>query len=398
MPAGNVSPHGKTATGPRKWIVWALILGAVVLGLVALRVVTAGGFMDRGTSGKCAKFQFALHDTLYSSSVAWSPDGQYIATASNNDSQEIHIWDVSQRKIVRKWRIPFGTSPWFHELAFSPDGKYLAACDGTGVLRVYQTGSWALAHVFSELHELGGCDHPVFSGDSKRIAMVSPRFLLVVSVPDWRVVKHLELDRGWGRGNLFNAVAYVPNTHTVLVSGGQHVTITLFGKKQESWDGRVWFFEPVDQTPSKTIRVYRPYGVRGGGGSVTVLSTSPDGRYLVTGAETGAGNASSGTLTTESVHILRASDGSLVAEPLDGLLALKFPNSEAIAYTHDGRYIIVPHDGVDGWIHVLDGRTFKVLDLVRSNAFTFDVAVNTVNDDIAVGTGKQVMVWALPER
>jgi hypothetical protein len=144
--------------------------------------------------------------------------------------------------------------------------------------------------------------------------------------------------------------------------------------------------------------VYRPYGIRGGGGSVTVLTISPDDRYLVTGAKTGAGNASSGTLTTESAHILKASDGSLVAAPLDGLPSLKFPNSEAIAYTHDGRYIIVPHDSVDGWIHVLDGRTFKVLDLVRSNAFAFDVAVNAVNDDFAVGTGKQVMVWSLPDQ
>ncbi len=119
---------------------------------------------------------------------------------------------------------------------------------------------------------------------------------------------------------------------------------------------------------------------------------------MVTGAKTGAGTPSSGTLITESVHILKMSDGWLVATPLDALPALKFPNSEAIAYTHDGRYIIVPHDSVDGWIHVLDGRTFKVLDLVRSNAFTFDVAVNAVNDDFAVGTGKQVMVWSLPDR
>ncbi|MGH8112297.1 MAG: WD40 repeat domain-containing protein [Rhodanobacteraceae bacterium] len=135
---------------------------------------------------------------MYPSSVAWSPDGRYIATASTF-SRSVHIWDVPQRKIVDKWRIPFGTSPWFHELAFSPDGKYLAACDGTGVLRIYRTGSWTTVHVFSELHVQGGCDHPVFRSDSQRIA-AGLGTLTVISVPDWRIIKHLNLGIGWGAG------------------------------------------------------------------------------------------------------------------------------------------------------------------------------------------------------
>jgi WD40 repeat protein len=197
--------------------VWALILAAVVLGLVALRVVTAGGFMDRGSSGKYAKFQFALHETMYPSSVAWSPDGRYIATGSNA-AKNIHIWDVKQRKIIKALRIPW-PAPWFHELAFSPDGQYLAACDGTGVLRIYRTGSWTAVHAFSELHSHGGCDHPVFSSDSQRIA-TGLGYLTVISVPDWHIIKRVLLVSGWGRGNLYNALAYVPNTHTVIVGGG----------------------------------------------------------------------------------------------------------------------------------------------------------------------------------
>lgn len=384
----------KAATRHYKGIVWALAVGAVFLGAVTQRALFAGVFTAGGTSGQLAKLLFRLPETFHPTSVTWSPDGRYIATASTL-ARSIHIWDMGQRKIVKELPIPYPAA-YFHELSFSPDGRYLAACDGTGVLRIYRTRSWTMAHIFSELHGHGGCDHPVFSSDSQQIAAVATRFLEIFSVPDWRTIKSLRLDSSWGRGDLFNTIAYVPNSHTVLVGGGQYLTITVSGKRQASWEGRVWFFAPSDRVPSRSMRVYGPAGDRGGGGDADSLTTSPDGRYVVTGAKTGAGDPSSG-LVNQSTHILNRSTGALMAAPLDGLQPVKFPGGIADAYTHDGRYIIVPHEGRDGWIHVLDGRTFKVIDLMRSDAFNYDVAVAQVNDDFAVGTNEQVIIWSLPD-
>lgn len=206
----------------------------------------------------------------------------------------------------------------------------------------------------------------------------------------------MNLNIDWGRGNFFNAIAYLPNSHIVLIGGGQRVVMTLYGHEADSWDGRVSFFGPTDEVPSRTISAYRAGGDHGGGGAIRSLTSSPNGRCIVTGVNTGAGDAGSGGIAVESVHVLRTSDGKLIAAPLDKVYPSRFGAPEAIAYTHDGLYIVVPHDVEDGWIHILNGKTFGVIDKVRSGAFTFDVAVSQVNDEFAVGAGKQVIVWSVP--
>jgi hypothetical protein len=225
--------------------------------------------------------------------------------------------------------------------------------------------------------------------------MIGVRSLNVFAIGNWRLIKSLDLIAGWGRGDLFNTVAYLPRSDTVLIGGGQYVTIPFYGKEAGSWDGRVWFFASGDRVPSRSLRAYRAGG--GGGGAVHSLTVDPGGQFIVTGAKTGAGNQSAG-FATESVHILNTSDGSLVAAPLDRLPPLKFGSEEGLAYSHDRRYIIVAHGGDEGWIHILDGRTFKAIDVVQSNAYNYDVAVNQANDDFAVTTNRQVIIWSLPER
>jgi WD40 repeat protein len=44
-------------------------------------------------SGKLAKYEFTLNDSFPVTSVAWSPDGRYIASSSSQDNR-IHICDV----------------------------------------------------------------------------------------------------------------------------------------------------------------------------------------------------------------------------------------------------------------------------------------------------------------
>lgn len=255
---------------------------------------------------------------------------------------------------------------------------------------------WMQAHALGNPGH-SGCIQSAFSSDSSQLALLGPQFLGVYSLPNGRTLENLTLSLGWGRGDLFKTVAYLPNSHTVLVGGGQYVTIALGGKQEASWDGRVWFFGERDKAPRRSIRVYLPGDDHGGSGDAESVITSPDGRYIVTGANTGAGNPASG-LALESIHVFNSSTGALIAAPLDNRQPLKFPGGVADAYSDDGRYVIVPHGGADGWIHILDGHTFKVLDLVQSNAFNYDVAVNKISDEFAVGTNRQVIVWSLPAR
>ena len=382
------------SAGYHKWIASAVIVALVSYGLISNRRLISGMFGDGATSGKIAKLEYRLQESFYPSSVAWSPDGRYIAVGSTMSSR-IDIWDLSRRKIIETLHRKFPPAS-FHDIAWSPNGQYVTFCDAPGVLRVYSTHSWTEIHALGGPPGNGGCTQSAFSSDSSQLALLGTNLLQVASTADWQTIKSLNLGFGWGRGDPFNTITYLPNSHVVLVGGGQYVPISIHGHKLSSWDGRVWFLGPADEVPSREIRAYRAAGDNGGGGDIRSLTSSPNGRYIVTGVNTGAGDAGFGGIAVESVHILRVLDGQLIATPLDNADPRKFGRPEAIAYTHDGRYIMVPHDVAEGWIHILDGRTFGVIEVVRSGAFAFDVAVNQVNDEFAVGSGKQVIVWSLP--
>lgn len=216
-----------------KWIAWMMVVGLASYGLISHRALFGRMFGCGASSGKLAKLEFCLRESIQFSvnSVAWSPDRRYIATGSMY-SREIHIWNVRWRRIIKRLPIP-NPPPFFHQLAWSPDGRFLAACDGTGVLRIYNTETWRPAHVFTELYKQGFCEHPAFSSDSSRIAIIGAR-LVVYSVSDWRMLESASLQQGWAKGDQFNTVAYVPDTYAVLVGGGQYIR-DLRDDEKEPW-------------------------------------------------------------------------------------------------------------------------------------------------------------------
>ncbi|MDB6107028.1 MAG: aladin [Gammaproteobacteria bacterium] len=345
-------------------------------------------------SGKLAKYEFTLNDSFPVTSVAWSPDGRYIASSSSQDNR-IHIWDVQRRTIAKELRLRTAASE-FHDLDWSPDGGYFAACDGSdGILHVYDTHTWVIARDLRP--ENTGCLRAVFSGDSNQIAILGAR-LAVFSTSDWRLLKTLDLRDGWALANPIHMIAYLPGTYTLLIGGadlrGHHKHIP--GQAREM-TGVVWILGQDETVPGQHIASYHISGndgpgQSGGAGEVTTLAVSPDGQYVATGAHTGGGIP--GAEITESVHILRISDGALLAAPLDGM---KFGPQAGLAYSSGGRYLIVGHSDEDTKaVHVIDTQTLQVVDLVRGSTYIYDVTANPVKPQFAAGTGIHIMVWSLP--
>jgi len=79
-------------------------------------------------------------------SIAFSPDGQHVASGSGD--RTIRIWNVATGKTVAG---PFnGHSSWVRSVAFSPDGQQVASGSQDCTIRVWNVATGLIDTGFSE--------------------------------------------------------------------------------------------------------------------------------------------------------------------------------------------------------------------------------------------------------
>jgi Tol biopolymer transport system component len=112
--------------------------------------------------------QQLTHDMFFEEGPQWSPDGRYLAYASDNDGvMNLYVRDMQTGDVKR-----VSPSPSAAQLlpAWSPDGKFLAFQDQTGVTCVADVSTGQVRALTPPLFDPG---RPSWSADGRTIAIVA---------------------------------------------------------------------------------------------------------------------------------------------------------------------------------------------------------------------------------
>jgi WD40 repeat protein len=192
--------------------------------------------------------------------LAFSPDGHWLATGSLTDSRSLCLWDATPLSRGRPVNLEAeldGPDGYVRTVAFSPDGRRLAASGDDHIVRIWDVPTCRL------LYNLQGHSSKVrdlaFSPDGRRLASASNDCMIRI----WSLGDGL-CERILMRPSELADVAFTPDG-TTLAGAEQRGVVTL-------WDvetGRVKLSLPVDDRELRCMAI------------------SPDGQALAVSGSTG---------------------------------------------------------------------------------------------------------------
>lgn len=253
---------------------------------------------------------------LYSGSlsVAFSPDGRYIATGDTDGN--VGLWEVSSGENIYYKNL----GGEVRGVAFSPDGTQIAADGANGGVRVILLDTRSATEIMrrdsnDEAHNI----HSVaFSPDGRYVATgVDLQWAYLWEMSSGRL-------KGWGRTGASEvyAVAFSPDGR-YLATGNDNGDLDL-------WEVNSWWTDDINV---QNIRV---------GGNVRAIAFSPDGKYL-------AADGYDGSNTNVTIYdVTRNTTAWRIDTDIYKVYALAFsPNGEYLAVGGDDERITFYSIGAD---------------------------------------------------
>ena len=188
-------------------------------------------------------------------SLVFSPDGRLLAAGYIDDRKDlsraadlVRLWDTAEGREVRRFAV--GRTLMVRSLAFSPDGRLLAAADWGHSFHVWETATGAVVRQFQG-HE-GGVSGVAFSPDGRMVA--SAGYDRTVRL--WETATGAERGRFRGHVGPAEALAFAPDGRT-LATGSMDTTVLLWDVRGPGAGGRA---PKPDLPPEEVDRLWQALG------------------------------------------------------------------------------------------------------------------------------------------
>ena len=193
--------------------------------------------------------------SLQAPAIAWSPDSRFIASTSGLLSESIQVWDAATGKNSAEHASFNGHTERVLALAWSPDGRYIASASEDAKVQVWDV--------------ISGRSIYMYRGHTQTVKAVawSPHGLRIVTGSEDKTAQVWDASNG---GNILVYYGHRDNVNALTWSrGGTHIATA-------SDDGSVQVWDAV------TGRIASNHDGHAGG--VTTVAWSPDGIRVASGS------------------------------------------------------------------------------------------------------------------